>query len=73
MIRNITDYGLMLTLIMFLSIWICDTIAFVIGSKFGIRKILPLISPKKTWVGTIAGFLSVLIFNFLSCSFFKIK
>ena len=59
----------MLTLVMFLSIWICDTLAFVVGSKFGEKKILPSISPKKTWVGTIAGFLSVLIFNFLLFKF----
>ena len=56
---------MILTLVMFLSVWLCDTAAFFFGSKFGVKKILPTISPKKTWVGTVSGFISVLIFNFI--------
>ena len=65
LIRLIPDHGMILTLVMFLSVWLCDTAAFFFGSKFGVKKILPTISPKKTWVGTVSGFISVLIFNFI--------
>ena len=49
------------TLVMVLSIWICDSAAFYFGSKWGRKKILPTISPKKSWVGFIAGLISSFI------------
>ena len=61
-LRNLPDIGFKITLALFLSVWICDTGAFLFGKKFGKKKILPDISPNKTWVGTIAGFISSLIF-----------
>ena len=61
-IRNIEELGGLLTLFMFLSVWICDSAAFFFGSKFGKTKILPNISPNKTWVGAISGTASVFVF-----------
>ena len=61
-LRNLPDIGFKITLALFLSIWICDTGAFFFGKKFGKKKILPDVSPKKTWVGTITGFICSLIF-----------
>jgi len=61
-LRNLPDIGFKITLALFLSVWICDTGAFLFGKKFGKKKILPNISPNKTWVGTIAGFISSMIF-----------
>jgi phosphatidate cytidylyltransferase len=51
----------MLVLMVILSIWINDTMAYLAGSLIG-RTPLSKISPKKTWEGTIAGIiLSILI------------
>ena len=61
-LRNLPDIGFKIPLALFLSVWICDTGAFLFGKKFGKKKILPDISPNKTWVGTIAGFISSMIF-----------
>ena len=36
----------------------CDSGAYLIGSKLGRHKFAPVISPKKTWEGTIGGFLT---------------
>ena len=59
---------------MFLSVWSCDSAAFFFGSKFGKKKILSKISPNKTWVGTLAGYLSsiLVVFLFESYNFFNV-
>jgi len=41
----------------FASIWICDSAAYFLGVAFGKHKIFPRVSPKKSWEGSIAGFL----------------
>jgi phosphatidate cytidylyltransferase len=47
------------------SIWINDTMAYIVGSFIG-KNPLSKISPKKTWEGTIGGIiLSVIIITFL--------
>ena len=50
------------TFALFLSIWICDSAAYLAGKKFGKKKIYPSASPNKTVVGSVAG----LIFAFLT-------
>lgn len=36
--------------------WAADVAAYVVGVRIGRRKIVPRISPGKTWEGTLAGF-----------------
>ncbi len=68
-LRNLPQIGFMITFSLFLSVWICDTAAFYFGKRFGKKKILPYVSPNKTWVGTIAGLISSLGFMFLIYKF----
>ena len=37
------------------AVWAADITAYLVGSAIGRRKILPQISPGKTWEGTVAG------------------
>jgi len=55
------NIGFELTLSLMVSIWLCDTAAYFMGKRFGKRKILPQVSPKKTWVGCTAGLVSSII------------
>ena len=61
LLRNIPVIGFSITMSIFLTVWICDTAAFGFGLKFGRSKILPTVSPNKTWVGSIAGMISSII------------
>ena len=38
-----------------------DTLAMIIGKKFGKQKLMPLISPNKTWEGLYASMLGALL------------
>ncbi len=48
------DLGWMVPLLLIGSIWINDTMAYIVGSFIGKTPLSP-ISPKKTWEGTIGG------------------
>jgi phosphatidate cytidylyltransferase len=37
------------------SVWMADTAAYVLGSKYGKHKMTPRLSPKKSWEGYFAG------------------
>lgn len=56
-----------LTATIFVSVWANDSCAYLCGSLFGKHKMVPTISPKKSWEGFIAGLLaSMLIWLALS-------
>lgn len=55
-------WGGILVLLIFLSIWGNDAIAYVVGSRFGKHKLAPRISPKKSWEGLIAGLATSMLF-----------
>ena len=50
------DYGYIIPATIIFSIWINDTMAYIVGSLIG-KTPLSAISPKKTWEGTIGGIL----------------
>ena len=50
--NNISNFFI---LILFSSVWITDSAAYVMGKNFGKRKILPSVSAKKTWLGSFSG------------------
>ena len=47
--------------------WSFDSFAYIIGVKFGKNKILPAISPKKSWEGFFGGMIITIILTFLYC------
>jgi len=62
---NLPAYSYVLPCIIIFSIWINDTMAYIIGSLIG-KTPLSSISPKKTWEGTIGGaILCVLVMGYV--------
>lgn len=65
------DVGWMIPLLLIGSIWINDTMAYLVGSFIG-KTPLSSVSPKKTWEGTLGGIiLSVVILAIISRFGFK--
>jgi phosphatidate cytidylyltransferase len=42
-------------------VWLGDTAAYYIGSRWGRHKLAPVLSPKKSWEGAIAGLVTSLV------------
>ena len=61
-----------LILSMFVFTWTFDTFAYLFGVKFGKHKIMPSISPKKSWEGFVGGYFATLFICYLFCKFLPI-
>lgn len=64
----LVDVGWVLPVILIASIWINDTMAYIVGSFIG-RTPFSKISPKKTWEGTAGGALLAITMVTLVCKF----
>jgi len=72
LLRNLEE-GRDLILLLYTIIWIGDSSAYAVGSTIGRHKLAPLLSPKKTWEGAIAGLFGGLGMAFIAkFSFFDL-
>ena len=60
-----------LVLLMFILTWTFDTFAYLVGIKFGKHKIIPTVSPKKSWEGFVGGFIFTIIAAYLTVNYFS--
>lgn len=60
---GIYDYSLLIAF--FMLIWANDSGAYLVGVNFGRTKLFERISPKKSWEGTIGGFVTTLLISWL--------
>lgn len=61
------DSGTSVLLILFVTVWVCDSAAYFVGMSIGKHKLFPRVSPKKSWEGAIGGLIAaVLAFYFMS-------
>lgn len=56
--------GPALLLFAMVIVWVSDTAAYFVGRSIGKHALAPHLSPKKTWEGTVAGFLGSLAVGF---------
>lgn len=66
------DFGFTTPIILIASIWINDTMAYIVGSLIG-KTPLSKISPKKTWEGTTGGAVLAIVTVTAICYFFVSK
>ena len=59
------DFDPLLVLYILILTWTFDSFAYMFGSRYGRNKILPKISPKKSWEGFFGGYISTLIISFI--------
>jgi len=61
---NISNAGFRFVMIVFASIWICDTFAYAFGRMLGKHKLYEKVSPNKSMEGAVAGVIgSLLVFS----------
>lgn len=54
-IRRDVPEGAYLTLLLFIATWAADTSAYLVGRTLGGPKLVPRISPNKTWAGALGA------------------
>ena len=64
------EHGLPAMLLLFAVVWSTDVLGYFAGRAFGGPKLMPAISPKKTWSGAVAGALGAMIAAMLVAKYF---
>ena len=64
-----SDGGPELVLLFFVLIWVVDSAAFFIGSRFGRARLAERVSPGKSWEGFIGSLVAAAILAFLYAGF----
>lgn len=59
-IKQTYNWGGILVVGIFISVWICDTTAYFVGHSIGKHKVSK-ISPNKTWEGAIGGLVGAIV------------
>jgi phosphatidate cytidylyltransferase len=54
-LRSDPEHGFLAIIFLFAIVWGTDTFAYFLGRAIGGSKLMPQVSPKKTWAGALAG------------------
>jgi len=57
-------------LYLFILTWTFDTFAYLFGVKFGKHKIMPSVSPKKSWEGFVGGYIFTIVAAYITSEYF---
>jgi phosphatidate cytidylyltransferase len=60
-LRSDSEYGFVAVMFLFAVVWTTDIVAYFLGRMIGGPKLLPRISPKKTWSGAICGLAAAVV------------
>lgn len=62
---SLVSNGAWLVLYVLFTVWASDTGAYLVGRKWGKRKLSPTVSPGKSWEGWIAGLVCAVVMSLL--------
>ena len=60
-LRDDPEYGFMAIVFLFAVVWTTDIAAYFAGRAIGGPKLMPRVSPKKTWSGALGGTLAAVL------------
>jgi len=60
-LRSDDTYGFAAIVLLFAIVWTTDVVGYFAGRTIGGPKLLPAVSPKKTWSGAVAGTLGAVL------------
>ena len=66
-------YNPSIILFMFLLVWSFDSFAYIVGINLGKNKIMPSISPKKSWEGFFGGFICTMMLSQIFANYLNIS
>jgi phosphatidate cytidylyltransferase len=61
LLRRDASFGFAAILFLFVIVWLTDSTAYFVGRAMGGPKLMPRVSPNKTWSGAIAGTVASMI------------
>jgi phosphatidate cytidylyltransferase len=72
LLRRDASFGFAAILFLFVIVWLTDITAYFVGRAVGGPKLMPRVSPNKTWSGAIAGTMASMIGGVIVASQFDI-
>jgi len=67
-IIRVLHHGRLFVLYLLVIVWLADTAAYFVGRKWGNKKLVPRVSPKKTRVGVYGALVVTFIFSLIGAS-----
>jgi phosphatidate cytidylyltransferase len=61
LLRRDADWGFVAVMVLFALVWSTDIVAYFAGRTLQGPKLMPLVSPKKTWSGAVAGTIAAVV------------
>lgn len=69
-LRADSERGLLAIVLLFAVVWTTDVLGYFAGRAIGGPKLLPAVSPKKTWSGALAGTLGAIVVAIVVAGYF---
>ena len=60
-LRSDDEYGFLAMTLLFAVVWTTDIVAYFVGRAVGGPKLMPQVSPKKTWSGALGGTIAAVV------------
>ena len=73
LIRNNPDHGAVFVLYLILMIWFADSGAYFAGRALGKNKLIPNVSPGKTWEGVFGALAITLVVALIAIKILNIS